>query len=56
MFGKFGPTDVAILDISKDNYLVLTDDGPLVGLLRNNGVDVVYFDVLPATTSKGTDL
>lgn len=56
MFSAFGLTDVAILDISKDNYLVLTNDGPLIGLLKNNGVDVVNLDILRATISKGTDL
>jgi rRNA-processing protein FCF1 len=55
MFEKFGLADTAILDVSKDNYLVLTNDGPLIGFLSNNDVDVLSLELLRAMTSKGTD-
>lgn len=40
-FVPFGLTDTGILEIAKNKYLVATDDGPLEGLLRHSGVDVV---------------
>lgn len=46
MFSKFGLTDAAILELSKDSYLVLTDDGPLLGLLENKGVDAISLNML----------
>lgn len=45
-FSAFGLADTAILDLSANEYLVLTDDGPLFGLLTNRGVDVVSLNIL----------
>lgn len=43
-FKKFGLTDSGIVQLVKDNYLVLTDDLKLVGYLQNQGVDVINFN------------
>ncbi len=45
-FINFGLTDTAIIDISKDSYLVITDDKPLYGLLINTAVDAVSLNDL----------
>lgn len=45
-FVKFGLADTAILEISKDSFLVFTDDNPLYGYLINKGVDAINFDQL----------
>lgn len=43
-FAQFGVADTAIYDASPSTYLVLTDDLPLSGYLRNRGVDVLNFN------------
>lgn len=43
-FGRLGLTDSGIVDLVKDNYLVLTDDLRLVGYLQNMGIDVINFN------------
>lgn len=43
-FPEFGLTDSAIVDVSSDSYLVLTDDLRLSVLLHSRGVDVVNFN------------
>lgn len=43
-FNLFGLTDTAIAEISKDSYLILTDDRPLFGYLANKGFDIVSLD------------
>jgi rRNA-processing protein FCF1 len=45
-FVKFGLADTAVLEISKDSYLVFTDDKPLYGYLISKGVDAVNLDQL----------
>lgn len=36
-----GLTDAGIIEVAKNKYLVVTDDGPLLGLLLSSKVDVV---------------
>jgi hypothetical protein len=43
-FNKFGLTDSGIVQLVKDNYLVLTDDLNLVGYLQNQAIDVINFN------------
>lgn len=43
-FNKFGLTDSGIVELVKGNYLVLTDDLSLYGLLLNRGVDAINFN------------
>ena len=43
-FERFGLTDCVIADISRNAYLVLTDDFPLAGLLGKLGIDVINFN------------
>lgn len=43
---EFGLTDAAIEYSAKNNYLVLTNDGPLYGFLLNKEIDVLNFDDL----------
>jgi hypothetical protein len=43
-FNKFGLTDSGIVDVAKDNYLVLTDDLKLFGYLQNLGIDAINFN------------
>jgi hypothetical protein len=43
-FNRFGLTDSGIVDLVKDNYLVLTDDLELYGYLQNIGVDAINFN------------
>ncbi|NOT47919.1 MAG: hypothetical protein HOP17_09265 [Acidobacteria bacterium] len=43
-FLRFGLTDSAIYETSKNQYLVFTDDGPLYGFLGNNKIDVVNLE------------
>jgi hypothetical protein len=43
-FNRFGLTDSGIVQLVRDNYLVLTDDLKLVGYLQNLGIDVVNFN------------
>jgi rRNA-processing protein FCF1 len=43
-FIKFGLADTAILETSKDYYLILTDDKPFFGYLINKGIDAVSLD------------
>ncbi len=41
---KLGLTDCGIFDLSRDQYLVLTDDFRLAGLLDSQGIDVINFN------------
>lgn len=43
-FNRFGLTDSGIVQLVRDNYLVLTDDLKLVRYLQNLGIDVVNFN------------
>ncbi len=43
-FKDFGLTDSGIIDLARGSFLVLTDDGPLVGYLQNAGIDVINFN------------
>jgi len=43
-FNQFGLTDSGIVQLVKDNYLVLTDDLKLVGYLQNQAIDVINFN------------
>lgn len=45
-FRHFGLTDSGIINLARGNYLVLTDDGRLVGYLQNVGIDVINFNHL----------
>lgn len=45
-FLKFGITDTGVLAAASENYLVVTDDGPMYGMLINNGVDVISLATL----------
>ena len=45
-FPKFGLTDTGIINLVKDNYLVLTDDFRLVNYLEKIEVDVINFNHL----------
>lgn len=49
LFVKFGLTDSGIFEGSKDGYLILTDDGPLAGIIKNKGADVISLDLLRKT-------
>jgi rRNA-processing protein FCF1 len=49
-FRNFGLTDSGIISMAKGNYLVLTDDAPLVGYLQNVGIDVINFNHLRSLT------
>lgn len=42
--GRLGLTDSVIAEISKDKYLVLTDDLPLANLLQKLRIDVINFN------------
>ena len=44
MYKRFGLTDTTIKLISKNEYLVLTDDLDLCGILNGHGVDAVNFN------------
>jgi hypothetical protein len=43
-FTKFGLTDCGIVNVAKDNYLVLTDDLKLAIYLQNIGIDTLNFN------------
>jgi len=43
-FRKFGLTDSGIVEISRDTYLVMTDDLPLSGYLQSQRIDVINFN------------
>lgn len=45
-FKKFYLTDSGIVDLAKDQYLVLTDDFPLAGYLQKVDIDVINFNHL----------
>ena len=45
-FIDFGLTDTAIINVSQNSCLVLTDDRPLYGFLINKGIDTVSLDEL----------
>ena len=49
MFSKFGLTDSAIIELVKDNYLVLTDDAMLFQYLEKRRIDVINFTHLRAS-------
>lgn len=46
MFVKFGLTDSAITHITRNKYLVLTDDFPLANYLQSQKQDVINFNHL----------
>lgn len=41
---KFGLTDIGIMLVAKDNYLILTDDFKLSNLASENGIDAINFN------------
>jgi rRNA-processing protein FCF1 len=43
-FRKLGLTDCGILELSRNQYLVLTDDFRLAGHLDSQGIDVINFN------------
>ncbi|BBC23538.1 PIN domain-containing protein [Pseudanabaena sp. ABRG5-3] len=43
-FPKFGLTDCGIVNVAKDNYLVLTDDLKLASYLQKIGIDTLNFN------------
>lgn len=45
-FQKFGLTDCSILNLSRDGYLVLTDDFRLSAYLHSQGIDTINFNHL----------
>jgi hypothetical protein len=47
-FRKFGLADSAIIESSKNKYLIFTADNPFYGYLINQGIDSVNFDSLKA--------
>ncbi|HEY0098091.1 MAG TPA: hypothetical protein VGB76_03955, partial [Pyrinomonadaceae bacterium] len=45
-FPKLGLTDAGILNLAKDQYLVLSNDFKLVGYLSKQGVDAINFNYI----------
>ena len=45
-FSRFGLTDSGIIHLAQEKYLVFTDDGPLVGYLVDQGIDVLNANTL----------
>ena len=45
-FNKFGLTDCGIIEVSRDKYLVLTDDFKLANYLQKIGIDTINFNNL----------
>jgi len=45
-FTNFGLTDAAIIEASKNSYLIFTDDRPFFGYLVNKGIEAVSLDQL----------
>jgi len=43
-FSKFGLTDCGIVNVAKDNYLILTDDLKLASYLQKLGIDTINFN------------
>lgn len=43
-FAKFGLTDCAIVNLSRDRYLVLTDDLKLANYLQREGIETINFN------------
>lgn len=43
-FNKFGLTDISIYELSKNTYIVLTDDLKLSSYLSNKSIDVINFN------------
>lgn len=43
-FNKFGLTDISIFELSKDKYIVLTDDFALYNYLGKNKIDAINFN------------
>jgi hypothetical protein len=48
VFVKFGLADTGILAAAQGRYLILTDDGPLFGLLASLKIDAVNLDQIRA--------
>lgn len=44
LFSKFGITDVSILKIAEEGFLVITDDNKLFGYLRNSKLPVMSWN------------
>lgn len=44
LFPKIGLTDCGIMELSRNQYLVLTDDFRLAGHLDSQGIDVINFN------------
>lgn len=49
-FRKYGLTDSVIVDLSKNKYLVFTDDLPLFGFLSKKKIDVINFNHMRTRT------
>lgn len=47
-FSRLGLADSSIVEISRNNHLVFTEDGELFGYLNNQGIDVINFEWLNA--------
>jgi len=45
-FPKVGLTDAGILNLARDQYLVLSDDFKLVGYLSKQGIDAINFNYI----------
>jgi len=43
-FTKFGLTDCGIINIAREQYLVLTDDLKLANYLEKSGIDTINFN------------
>lgn len=43
-FTKYGLTDIGLIKVAKDNYLLLTDDLKMSGFAEKSGVDVINFN------------
>ncbi len=50
-FLKFGLADSSIVEVSKDAYLIFTDERPLFGYLVNEGIDAINFEWLKSESS-----
>ncbi|CAN5367153.1 hypothetical protein BH20ACI1_BH20ACI1_15430 [soil metagenome] len=48
-FLKFGLADSAIIEVSKNSYLIFTADNRFYGYLSNMGIDAVNFNLLKST-------
>ena len=50
-FLKFGLADTSIVEVSKNTYLIFTDERPLFGYLVNEGIDAINFEWLKSEFS-----